>query len=467
MVNALFSASLCIFSAVITVALEHSNTLLLRLRQRQRVESLAQYELKQLLLQSDGHDHLQHSLSLLAPATSSSGSLWTTTICVDESPIHSLASVKDAIQHIHSASSVHELIAGVRENQLLQWIDQPWTIEYECLEPPARSRTRFSSKNLLCALAQLIPVGPIIGTDVAPHFSLHVFDTAEHIHLGWKQSAAAGNDEYTNLAAIWAARSFVFSAALSIEIATMCVNILSSKVRMTRDLRPHQCTFFDPCCGSGTTLFAARCKGFGTIVGSDVNVDFVRGTKRNLEYVRGKLSSVDGHDHDHDHDRCSLFVKDAAYSALPWRPFTDSDLPPTPADTVTASTLPVTSPAAQADVIFCNLPWNENVGKYHGENEQILGALASEMRAGCECAFVTKEPLDGGLLEGLGLGVSQVVPIGGSVGVYPNKQSVRMDRGPGVRGTRESPDEGEGEGKDKKRTGDCYVTFCCKIAVPV
>jgi hypothetical protein len=310
---------------------------------------------------------------------------------------------------------------------------------------------------LFCALAQLVPCEPVIDNDDAPSITLHVFDTSQHIHLGWKQSAATGSDPFTDAATIWAARPFVFSAALSIEIAAMCVNILSTRLWNKRGLLPHQATFFDPCCGSGTTLYAAEGKGYGKIIGSDVNVDFVRGTRRNLEYTRGLQEAIHP-------SKCALFVKDAAYSALPWRPLED-ELPGAAVDTGTAaspSSSPTSpSPVAQADVVFCNLPWNENVGEYYRENEQILGALASEMRLGCECAFVTKESLDREMLLALGLEVGDIVPIGGSVGA---RRKNPMDRGPGVRGSIERKEEVE-EVKEKKRTGDCYVTFCSKVHV--
>ena len=444
---------LAVIAFALVVPRLHSKKLV-RLIQKQRIEALSNYEFRQLLY--DQNDH--NSLSLLAPATSTSGSVWSTTSGVDVPIIHSLASVKDVVQHVCSASSAQELIVRVRDGQLLRCIDQPWTIEYECLEAPNQSRIRFSSKNLFCALAQLIPCEPIVGNDETPLITIHVLDTSDQIHLGWKETASAGNAQYTDAAAIWAARPFVFSAALSYDIAAMCVNILSTKVQKTQGRLPHQCTFFDPCCGSGTTLYAALGKGYGKIVGSDVNVDFVRGTHRNLEYTHGLTTSS------HLDSEWTLFVKDAAYSALPWRPVVGSDVP-VPAVAVDAAAPPppppvLTSPVTRADVIFCNLPWNENVGEYYRENEQILGALASEMKVGCECAFVTKKQLDGEVLLGLGLHVYDVIPIGGSV---PKKQA-RMDRGPGVKGnSREQKDEGEEELKDKTRTGDCYVTFCTKI----
>ena len=126
-----------------------SSLLLVRLNQRQRIELLQQYEL-QLVLGQD--------VSLLAPASASSGSLWS--VDTDSAKVQSLVSAKDVYTHICSSSSAQTLVDTLRDNLLLQWIKEPWTIEYECLEPPASSRTRFSSKNLFCALAQLIPYPP-------------------------------------------------------------------------------------------------------------------------------------------------------------------------------------------------------------------------------------------------------------------------------------------------------------------
>ena len=146
-------------------------TLLIRLNQRQRIEQLQQYELQLALGNRD--------VSLLAPASASSGSLWR--LEADITELLSLVSAKDVYSHILSSTSAQTLVNTIRDNALLQWIKEPWTIDYECLEPPAPTRTRFSSKNLFCSLAQLIPHPP--GSSIPIEHELLLLNTITPLTL--------------------------------------------------------------------------------------------------------------------------------------------------------------------------------------------------------------------------------------------------------------------------------------------
>ena len=71
-------------------------------------------------------------------------------------------------------------------------------------------------------------------TDTTKALTLTVLDTAESIHLGWKPSSNAmieiPSQMLSDTAARWSSRPFIFSAALSIEIAALCVNILAVRL---------------------------------------------------------------------------------------------------------------------------------------------------------------------------------------------------------------------------------------------
>ena len=328
-----------------------------------------------------------------------------------------------------SAPSARALVDAVRRGNSTRLLDaRYWLLDYEALARPAE---RTLSKQLLCSLAQAFPNPPAL-TMAEAQVTFSVFATENVLYFGQKALTPA-HDLAEVDAALWARRPFVFSAALSVELAQSVVAVLRHQLARGRGPSAPPPTLFDPCCGSGTTLFAAAMAGF-RVLGSDVNADFVAGTQENLLKHAGVGDSLQG-----------LFVKDAAQKALPWRPFG------------TPSRAGLASPVAAADAVFCNFPWNEAVGQYHGETEQIVAALAADMRPGCQCAFVTKQPLPVGALRDMGYQVAAVVDVNGHGG----RHRVAMDTG------RNGEERGEErrEGSDERRKkGDCCITFCSKAS---
>jgi len=399
-----------------------------RLQQRQRLDALFAHQFQTLC----------PTAQLIVPAANlQTGSLWH----CDDSDTHAAQRapcVRDVLVDVVHSPSARTLVDAVRSSSTSSAANpeshRAWLLEYDVLAPPAATKERVASKQLLCALAQAFPHPPALtAAEVQTTFS--IFETADALYFG-RKVPTPGRDAAEADAALWVRRPFVFSAALSVELAQAVVTLLAGQLLAQGGPGPGPAstppTLFDPCCGSGTTLFAAARAGF-RVLGSDVNVDFARGTRDNLVTHAGAGDALHG-----------LFVKDAAQAALPWRPLDASA---------------AVSPVAAADAVFCNFPWNERVGQYHGEVSQILAALAQEMRPGCRCAFVTKQPL---LTEALrGYEVTAVVDVNGN-GNGNGGPRAFMDTGRKGGGQQGAGDDAYVVGK-KVAVGDCMITFCTRL----
>eukprot|EP00601_Ochromonadales_sp_CCMP2298_P030169 CAMPEP_0173341986 /NCGR_PEP_ID=MMETSP1144-20121109/9919_1 /TAXON_ID=483371 /ORGANISM="non described non described, Strain CCMP2298" /LENGTH=120 /DNA_ID=CAMNT_0014288455 /DNA_START=65 /DNA_END=424 /DNA_ORIENTATION=+ len=104
----------------------------------------------------------------------------------------------------------------------------------------------------------------------------------------------------------WAKRPFQYSAALHLELAEAALGILIHTHRGAGE-GSAPLTLLDPCCGSGTTLYAALNRGL-SVVGRDVNPRCVEGSRNNLQYM------------DMLQERVHLSVQDATISSPQYQP---------------------------------------------------------------------------------------------------------------------------------------------------
>jgi hypothetical protein len=123
----------------------------------------------------------------------------------------------------------------------------------------------LSTKLLFCAISQLISGPPALYTEESIS-KFKVYETEVGFHFC--------RDPYYQFASIsmkktWIQRPYQYSAALNFEAAISIVNLLIARVIkrsgrgtdgisiLDQSLVDRRLTFYDPCCGSGTTLYIA------------------------------------------------------------------------------------------------------------------------------------------------------------------------------------------------------------------
>ena len=274
-----------------------------------------------------------------------------------ETALDRCSSIRRGFAQICEASTADQLVEAVRHAGIA--CETPWTVEHVPLWSTLRSGARrddWRFAGLSVALAQTIDGPPaLLGAAAAPDNCVRfgVLE-GETLRFGVLLNGARGA-QAADRDAEWAARTFKFSGALDAEVARAIVNIV---VDSRSDSGPPQ--LFDPCCGSGTNLWAAACRG-ATVVGSHRDATKADGCRRNLEHAGVAFEGID--------------VRDASSDALP--------------------------AASEADCAVLNLPWGEKVRQTHGENDQILANVASHLRSGTPGACLTT---DGGARRWEGLG---------------------------------------------------------------
>ena len=164
-----------------------------------------------------------------------------------------------------------EIAFGADPDSLLSKIKQlrleeiQWSIDHELLFVPSKVIPRaVSTKLLFCAISQLIHGPPALCMEDSI-CKFKIYETENGFHFC--------RDPYNQFASVsmkktWAQRPYQYSAALNFEAAISIVNLLVARVitrsgrsTSTEDssqpLLKSRLTFYDPCCGSGTTLYIA------------------------------------------------------------------------------------------------------------------------------------------------------------------------------------------------------------------
>ena len=273
-------------------------------------------------------------LAVCAGATPLDGLLWRGGAGA-ETALDRCSSVRRGFAQICEASTAAGLVEAVRQAGVA--CETPWTVEHvplwSTLRAGARRDDHWRFSGLALALAQTVAGPPaLLGASAAPdscvRFGVLEGETLRFgvLRKGVRGAGAADRDAH------WAARPFKFSGALDAEVSRAIVNIV---VDSRSDATPPP-RLFDPCCGSGTNLWAAACRG-GSVAGSDRDATKADGCRRNLAHAGVALESVG--------------VRDASRDALP--------------------------AASDADCAVLNLPWGEKVRQTHGENDRILANVAA------------------------------------------------------------------------------------------
>ena len=150
--------------------------------------------------------------------------------------------------------TAEELVEKVDELHLV--LNDNWGLHYESMlssSAPSRNfsqeRRIFSSKSLLCRIAQAIS-GKVALDPRDCTVVLTVLETPSGFFLCRRDHDFTTT--YDALVDTWNKRSFQYSAALHVDIALPLVSILKVSSQSTCPV------LLDPCCGSGTNLFVAR-----------------------------------------------------------------------------------------------------------------------------------------------------------------------------------------------------------------
>ena len=221
-------------------------------------------------------------LAVCAGATPLDGLLWRGGAGA-ETALDRCSSVRRGFAQICEASTAAGLVEAVRQAGVA--CETPWTVEHvplwSTLRAGARRDDHWRFSGLALALAQTVTGPPaLLGASAAPdscvRFGVLEGETLRFgvLREGVRGAGAADRDAH------WAARPFKFSGALDAEVSRAIVNIV---VDSRSDATPPP-RLFDPCCGSGTNLWAAACRG-GSVAGSDRDAAKADGCRRNLEHA--------------------------------------------------------------------------------------------------------------------------------------------------------------------------------------
>jgi hypothetical protein len=137
-----------------------------------------------------------------------------------------------------------------------------------------------ASSDILCVAAAALPGSPSLGA-AEP---LLLVQTPRlwylALALGRARTAIARRSAALD---VWRGRPYSFSAATHLQLARLAVSLACAHhVRSGKRLRDG--ALLDPCCGSGTLLYAARLAGLNA-VGFDLNPKAVEGAESNMRYL--------------------------------------------------------------------------------------------------------------------------------------------------------------------------------------
>ena len=137
---------------------------------------------------------------------------------------------------------------------------------------------RMPSHELLAAVRNAMPAAARdyelhSSSCILPRIDFVVFETGRGFLLGLVTYAPTASPA---LPAVWAEKPHNYCAGLPLPLATLAVNLATA-------LEPASKTVVDPCCGSGTLLFAAACLGAGSVAGVERHSLLLRQAKENLE----------------------------------------------------------------------------------------------------------------------------------------------------------------------------------------
>ena len=137
---------------------------------------------------------------------------------------------------------------------------------------------RLPSPELLVAVRNSMRIDASIGDSSfpsVPPLAFVILETERGFLFGLVTCAPAASPA---LPSVWAGKPHNYCAGLPLPLATLAVNLATA-------LEPSSKTVVDPCCGSGTLLFAAMCLGAGAVAGVERHSLLLRQAAENLAFT--------------------------------------------------------------------------------------------------------------------------------------------------------------------------------------
>ena len=220
-----------------------------------------------------------------------------------------------------SSASVKNFVQQISE-RLEEYPIHPWSLEVKHFcdfhhrrqshpkqQQSSSSSFSFTATDLICAVAQAIPVPPAVVVQQHP-LDQHKSSTNLILINAQDKGLILVEKECTSIIIatpergifhqefvhMWSKRPFLYSAAMNPTVTCMLVDILAQMVQRKREQPDASPSFvlLDPTCGSGSFLAyamasSARAGGilrWSHLIGWDLNPKCMEGTKENLLYIQ-------------------------------------------------------------------------------------------------------------------------------------------------------------------------------------
>ena len=194
---------------------------------------------------------------------------------------------RELLEPLLRRTSLQGLLSAAAE---LREVPPQWGLQYISVAPrlaaplhdyePRVHGGTTSGSDILCAVAAAMPSPP----SLRPSERLILLRTPRLWYLtrrleGFRALAAQRSGAYD----AWRVRPYSFSAATDLQLARLAVSrACAQHFRSGGSLDGG--AMLDPCCGSGTLLFAALLSGLNA-VGFDINPKAIDGAAENLDYI--------------------------------------------------------------------------------------------------------------------------------------------------------------------------------------
>ena len=324
----------------------------------------------------------------------------------DAQRIEGAASVDDCLLPVRRARSFEDLLRGLSEESIPG--NAPWTLRYANHGSSRSGPEEARAQALLCAIARFLPGPPALLEGVPASDKARELVLLRSRRLWYlAESEHRRCDRWRE---IWSARPYTFSAATDVALAHLALSLALQAHTASADggveagveasaeasvragveagctPSPSAAAFsvLDPCCGSGTNLFAAARRGLPS-VGLDANPLAIAGSAANLAHASSQLAWTK-----------SLTPRLRTHDVS-----SDAPLP-----------LPEEGSMPPIGLVVANFPWGREV-RLHDAHQirDMLASLARCVPAGTTFALLTRASIRPTLQE-VGLTALEEAPVG-------------------------------------------------------
>ena len=311
-----------------------------------------------------------------------SGRVWKATSAAEDELLQA-ASCQELAVPLLRAPTYQELLQKLCANGLDTSCSRPWRLRYENHATSQHGHMlqdtrRVRESEMLCAISRFLPGDPALLLS-SPAAALPPRELCLlRCRRMWYLAECRGKRDTTANDALWSSRPYSFSASTDPTLARLAISIaLQAHVRRSASsTAPSDGLVLDPCCGSGTLLFAAAERGVRSI-GIDLNPIAVQGARQNLA-VEAAASALACKDDTWPSPKvfegdCTEVIKDAL-----------SDEPQ----------------ATASVIVVASLPWGRQQRLEHAFHiRDMLAGLADALPAGTVFCCLSAAPMQDTLRE--------------------------------------------------------------------